>query len=493
MLRTHLASLTLAALLLAACSDDSTGPSGPEPVARVELTTPVTELALGQTLRLTAVARNARGAVLPNRTITWSSSAPDVAAISRDGHLTAAGEGFTIVTATSEGKRAETRVQVTRVTVDRVELRQMPRGLVMGETAQALAMALDAGGRELPGRAITWSSSRPEIAAVAADGMLTAHAEGSAVITAASEGKSAQAELIVTRRAMVLDRVVILEGAAMTLFSGQSQALTAEARTAAGEVIAGIPITWASSNINAVAVSANGTIEGVYAGEARVIARAGDKADTIVVTVRAAVQRVEMDPVALTMVVGDVAQINAQAWSGDNVIVNEPATWRSDDTDVATVNSSGRVTAIRAGTVTISAVVQGVRGATTVTVVDGSEFDAIAANGAPLPALLFTAAEADGSTTRYEATAGSLRLTGAQRYEQRFDFWITAEGQAPMGGTFLTGGTVTRDPATGTFHFQPDDAARPAFTGEKLSDTSLEVTQRYFQNARPATVTYRIR
>ncbi|MFN8653847.1 MAG: Ig-like domain-containing protein [Gemmatimonadales bacterium] len=492
MLRTFLPSLTLAALVLAACSDDSTGPGGPEPVARVELTTPVTEVAVGQTLRLSAVARSASGAVLPGRSITWASSSPEVAGITRDGHLTAAAEGVTTVTATSEGKRAETRVRVTAIAVERVEIRQMPRGLVVGETAHALAMAVDAGGQDLPHRAITWTSSRPAVATIAADGSITALAEGSTVISASSEGRQAEAALEVSRGAATLDRIVILEGDRTALYIGQTQALTAQGRTATGEVIPNLPITWSSTNTDAVLVSNGGIIEGIFTGEGQVIARSGDKADTIAVSVRAAVERVVMDPTTLTMVVGEVAQVNAQAYGGDNVIVDAPITWRSENAGVATV-TNGRITALKAGTVTISATVQGVRGTTLVTIVGSADFEAVSANGRTLPTLLFSAAETDGTTTRYDVSAGTLRLTGAQRYEQRFELLVTREGQAPVGGTYITSGSVSRDPVTGLFHFQPDEATRPAFTGEKLSDTTLVITQRYLDSARPATVTYQVR
>jgi GDSL-like lipase/acylhydrolase family protein/Big-like domain-containing protein len=67
--------------------------------------------------------------------------------------------------------------------------------LVPDETEQVVATPREASGSPLA-RPITWSSSAPQIATVA-DGLVTAHQAGTAVITAASEGISAAANVTV--------------------------------------------------------------------------------------------------------------------------------------------------------------------------------------------------------------------------------------------------------------------------------------------------------
>ena len=57
-------------------------------------------------------------------------------------------------------------------------------------TVQLQATARDTAGSPLPGRPVTWTSSRPSVAAVSGTGFVTALATGATTITATSEGKN---------------------------------------------------------------------------------------------------------------------------------------------------------------------------------------------------------------------------------------------------------------------------------------------------------------
>lgn len=64
--------------------------------------------------------------------------------------------------------------------------------LTRGDTLRMIAVAYDASGKALEGRAVTWSSSAPGIVSVSpTGGLLTGVAAGSATVTATSEGQSA--------------------------------------------------------------------------------------------------------------------------------------------------------------------------------------------------------------------------------------------------------------------------------------------------------------
>lgn len=68
-----------------------------------------------------------------------------------------------------------------------------------GATVQLSATVRDTAGAELDGHPVTWSSSRPAVAAVDEDGRVTTIAPGTAVITAVAEGKSGSSLLTVWR------------------------------------------------------------------------------------------------------------------------------------------------------------------------------------------------------------------------------------------------------------------------------------------------------
>ncbi len=69
--------------------------------------------------------------------------------------------------------------------------------LAPGGTAQLSASVLDADGKPLSGRSVTWSSANPAAVDVSATGLVSAAAVGRAVITARSEGRSGTAVVVV--------------------------------------------------------------------------------------------------------------------------------------------------------------------------------------------------------------------------------------------------------------------------------------------------------
>lgn len=93
-------------------------------------------------------------------------------------------------------------------------------------------------------------------------------------------------------------------------------------------------------------------------------------ADTAVVTVSAAsVATVEVEPTAWTLTVGSSFQLSATARdSNGGVLSGRQVTWSTSAPVVAGVDASGRVTALAAGSATISATIGGRTGHSTITV-----------------------------------------------------------------------------------------------------------------------------
>ncbi len=103
--------IALASSLLGACGSDPTTPTAP--VASVEVTPPAAGVVIGQTLQLTAQVKDASGHVLPDRPVTWRSSAPTRASVTPTGVVTGLAVSDTVViTATSEAKTDSATVAV---------------------------------------------------------------------------------------------------------------------------------------------------------------------------------------------------------------------------------------------------------------------------------------------------------------------------------------------------------------------------------------------
>lgn len=107
--------IAFGAVSMLSCSDSASSPvGGPDPaiVASLEVAPPSASVAVGATLQLTAIARDATGNVLAGPSVTWSSSSSGAATVSRTGLVTGETLGAATITATSAGKSATTEITV---------------------------------------------------------------------------------------------------------------------------------------------------------------------------------------------------------------------------------------------------------------------------------------------------------------------------------------------------------------------------------------------
>lgn len=158
------------------------------------------KLQVGNTLDLTAVATDSAGNLLTGRAVTWNSSNSEVASVNATGTVTAKTAGGPItITATSEEKTGTTEVTVVPVPVYSVEISPPgPHSLQMGDSLHLIAVAKDAAGNLLTGRAVTWKSANPGVASVSPTGLVGAVAVGGPVsITATSEEKVGTVQVMI--------------------------------------------------------------------------------------------------------------------------------------------------------------------------------------------------------------------------------------------------------------------------------------------------------
>ena len=116
-------------------------------------------------------------------------------------------------------------------------------------------------------------------------------------------------------------------------------------------------VTWSSDKTSVATVDATGKVTAVAEGTATITATAGDKTATCTVTVKAAtiaVTSVALDKSELALTVGDAAVQLTATVAPDNA-TDKAVTWSSDKTSVATVDATGKVTAVAEGTATITA------------------------------------------------------------------------------------------------------------------------------------------
>lgn len=170
------------------------------PVASVSVSPATVSIADGATQLFTATTKDANGATLAGRTVTWTSSHTDIATVnSATGMATGVTVGVATIKATSEGKDGVATLTVFQIPVATVTVLPAAASVAVGAWQQFDATLKDASGKALTGRAVTWSSGTPSVATInAATGLATAVASGTTTITATSGGKSGTAMLTVS-------------------------------------------------------------------------------------------------------------------------------------------------------------------------------------------------------------------------------------------------------------------------------------------------------
>lgn len=175
------------------------GGQAPSPAAVASLVVTPTELTLnvGDLRQLEATMRDAQGAVLQARAVTWTSGDASKIAVTASGVVSALSAGATTVMASAEGRSATARIAVLapHVPVDRVALDVVSELIEEGSSLQITATAFDAGSTIITGRGVRWSSSDPETVGIEADGRVTALRPGVVSVTATIDGKSAAATI----------------------------------------------------------------------------------------------------------------------------------------------------------------------------------------------------------------------------------------------------------------------------------------------------------
>jgi len=338
------------------------------PVASVSVSPASSNLFVGRTVQLAATARDAAGNVLTGRSITWSSSASGIASVSASGVVSGSAAGSATITATSEGQTGSATITVALVPVASVVVAPGSGTLRIGTSAQFSATTKDSAGNTLTGRAVTWSSSAPGVASVSANGLVNGVSAGSVTITASSEGKSGTSSVTVT---VVPVATVTVAPASASVVAGGTVQLSATARDSAGNVLSGRVVTWASNTPAVATVATSGLVTAVAPGSATITATSEGKSATASVTVMAVpVATVTVAPATADLVVGGTAQLSATAKdAAGNILSGRVVTWSSTATGVATVSASGLVTAVGAGSATITATSEGKSGSSAVTVI----------------------------------------------------------------------------------------------------------------------------
>ncbi len=354
------------------------------------------------------------------------------------------------------------------VAVTGVTLNKSTTSIEAGQSEQLTATVLPS---NADNKAVTWSTSNPDVAQVDQQGNVSAIAPGNAIITVttADGGKEATCQVTVTAPPTPVEVTGISIKQTTTIAIGDSETLSityspADANTGKG-------VTWSSGNESVATVNANGNVTGIAAGTAII---------TVTSTTNPAITAsctVTVQAVAVTGISLNKSSLNIQISGTETLIAtitpsnatNKSITWSSDKTNIATVNN-GVVTGIGEGTAVI-----------TVKTADGGKeatCNVTVTAGPPVPStdLTIHVPEIYEEKTIAGGYGGTLKAIGGREFEL---YYMTRDGDSKFciatTNTDQTTGITTR---TSDYGCKPKDGWF-AFLGKGWSSSSDAVGEEF--------------
>jgi len=265
----------------------------PSPLASIAIDPLSISVANGssQQLALSGVLQDGTAQVLTSDPeVIWTSSDPQVAAVSR-GFVTTVAPGAATVTATLLGFSATCDVTVTSATIVSVAISPTSASIPAGYQLRFTATGTYSDGTTQDVTALAaWTSSSTGVAVVSSStidgspGLATAIASGSTTITASYGGASASAALTVT--APTLQSIAVTPNP-FTVPRGGKQQLTAAGTFSDGSTVdITQQCTWSSSSRSVAWVSKSGVVTGTKAGSVTITAKKGNKKGSATGTVQ---------------------------------------------------------------------------------------------------------------------------------------------------------------------------------------------------------------
>jgi hypothetical protein len=187
-------------LLMALATTISTAQESTSP--KPEITSSTTDISVGQKVKFTAFLKDAAGKKTNAPATAWFAAPFDLAAIDESGTASFFGPGEVVVGAIVGGKAVLTRVTVKVGPITRVDIEPIKRPLVVGANVALAAIARGSEGNPRTDAALTWTSSKPEVASVDGAGVVTAISAGQATISASSDSGKGSVDLTVDNNAL---------------------------------------------------------------------------------------------------------------------------------------------------------------------------------------------------------------------------------------------------------------------------------------------------
>ena len=288
--------------------------------------------------------------------ITWTSNNTEVATVNSSGVVFSRKAGQSTITGTIQN-RTVVVIYTVQARVNSVQITNGTTKDLQAEGTHQIEVTIDATAASSPAYAptinsMTWTSSNTGVATVSTGGLVTGVAAGTATITGTIQGKSVTLTVNVKER---INRFEITNGTTAEITVGNTY--TVQTVIEPSDTYENKTITWTSNNTGIATVNSNGRITGVHAGETTVVGQLENNMSVqLTVIVRGPIESIVIsNGTSITMNVSNTHTIEV-AFTPEKQYIYQSTTitWLSSNTNIATVNSLGTVTAVEKGSVTIT-------------------------------------------------------------------------------------------------------------------------------------------
>ena len=280
--------------------------------------------------------------ISPTPTVRMYSSNSNVATVNSNGYVYAVGPGSCVITVeNSAGPPVTCQVRVNKVDPTSVSL-PAPSPIYIGQTVKLTPQLYPANAQTT----YSWRSGNTTVAEVSG-GSVTGRAVGTARITVTTaNGLAASCDVEVYKP---VPSSVTLNKTSLRLPVGGIETLTYKVSPS----YAIYSVSWESDAPDVVSVS-NGRLEAKTPGEANItVTTDNGKTSTCKVTVPKEPTEVSINPDELELLMGRTKTLTCSFVPTD--AATSSLTWKSSNPEVASINQSGVVSALRPGEATLTA------------------------------------------------------------------------------------------------------------------------------------------
>ena len=304
----------------------------------------------GSQFKLTATVKPDKAA---SQTLTWTSSNKAVATVDATGLVKVLAQGTaTITVATTDGSnlKATCTVTGTKILAKTITLDRTTASVDEGTQFKLTATVTPA---SVASQTLTWTSSNTAVATVDATGVVKALTPGTATITVATtDGSNLKATCAVTVN-KILASSITLDRTTASVDEGTQFKLTATVTPAS---VASQTLTWTSSNTAVATVDATGVVKALTPGTATITVATTDgsnlKATCAVTVNKILAQSITLNVTTISLEVG--AESRLVATVTPDKAASQTLTWTSSNQSIATVDATGLVKVLAAGSATIT-------------------------------------------------------------------------------------------------------------------------------------------